>query len=112
MHHLRHILRYPLPRTPLLLTSVLLIALLFSTGCVVQSTSIPDLAQMSEEEQAELETTAASNGLTVEQALTLAKLEDRGPTPELTNDIWFNSEPLRLADLRGNVVIVEFWTYG
>ena len=46
-----------------------------------------------------------------QQAL-LAQLPSRGPAPELTNDTWFNSAPLRLADLRGKVVMVEFWTYG
>lgn len=50
--------------------------------------------------------------LTAAQAELLASLPNQGPAPELQNDIWFNSEPLRLADLRGNVVIVEFWTYG
>lgn len=32
--------------------------------------------------------------------------------PELTNEVWINSRPLRLADLRGKVVLLEFWTYG
>ena len=32
--------------------------------------------------------------------------------PEFTNDTWINSEPLRLNDLRGKVVLIEFWTYG
>ena len=42
-----------------------------------------------------------------------ASLPDLGPAPELTNDIWLNVEaPLRLADLRGSVVIVEMWTFG
>ena len=40
-------------------------------------------------------------------------LPDLGPAPELTNDIWLNVDsPLRIADLRGKVVIVEMWTFG
>ena len=41
-----------------------------------------------------------------------AILPDLGLAPELTNDIWLNVEsPLRLAGLRGKVVIVEMWTF-
>jgi thiol-disulfide isomerase/thioredoxin len=44
---------------------------------------------------------------------TSASLPDLGLAPELTNDIWLNVEsPLRIADLRGKVVIVEMWTFG
>ncbi len=50
--------------------------------------------------------------LTAEQEAILAGLKNQGAAPELTNDTWINSQPLQLADLRGNVVIVEFWTYG
>ena len=32
--------------------------------------------------------------------------------PELHNEVWLNSDPLKLADLRGQVTIVEFWTFG
>ena len=40
-------------------------------------------------------------------------LENLGPAPELTNEVWINTDqPLRLADLRGNVVLLEMWTYG
>jgi thiol-disulfide isomerase/thioredoxin len=40
-------------------------------------------------------------------------LPDLGIAPELTNDLWLNVDaPLRLADLRGKVVIVEMWTFG
>ena len=43
----------------------------------------------------------------------LASLPDLGPAPELMNDTWLNVDaPLRLADLRGKVVIVEMWTFG
>jgi len=43
----------------------------------------------------------------------LASLPDLGPAPELMNDTWLNvPAPLRLADLRGKVVIVEMWTFG
>lgn len=37
-----------------------------------------------------------------------------GPiAPELTGGgAWINSEPLKLAELKGKVVLVDFWTYG
>ena len=40
-------------------------------------------------------------------------LQSLGPAPELENEVWINTdEPLRLADLRGQVVLVDMWTYG
>ena len=42
-----------------------------------------------------------------------ASLPDLGPAPELTNTTWLNVDsPLRIADLRGKVVMVEMWTLG
>jgi hypothetical protein len=33
--------------------------------------------------------------------------------PEFTNvTAWLNSKPLKLADLKGQVVVVHFWTFG
>lgn len=43
----------------------------------------------------------------------ITSLPDLGVAPELTNDVWLNVDaPLRIADLRGKVVIVEMWTFG
>jgi hypothetical protein len=40
-------------------------------------------------------------------------LKSLGPAPELENEIWINTtETLRLGDLRGQVVLLEMWTYG
>lgn len=37
-----------------------------------------------------------------------------GPAPEITNEVWLNSDhPIRLSALRGEkAVLVEFWTFG
>ena len=32
--------------------------------------------------------------------------------PDLASGNWINSEPLKLKELRGRVVLVEFWTFG
>jgi thiol-disulfide isomerase/thioredoxin len=55
---------------------------------------------------------AAQGGPTPEQQALLAKLESWGTAPQPVDTVWFNAAPLHLADLRGQVVIVEFWTFG
>ncbi|MBN3804029.1 thioredoxin family protein [Paraburkholderia sp. Ac-20336] len=41
-----------------------------------------------------------------------APLENDPPAPEFTGITqWLNSEPLKLQQLRGKVVLVDFWTY-
>jgi hypothetical protein len=37
----------------------------------------------------------------------------RIPAPELAGiESWINSEPLKLNQLRGKVVVLHFWTFG
>ncbi len=62
-------------------------------------------------EQARFPTPTASPA-TLPTTTVAASLPNLGPAPELTNAVWLNSVPLRLADLRGSVVLVEFWTFG
>ncbi len=46
-------------------------------------------------------------------SLPRSSLSDLGPAPELTSDTWLNVDaPLRLADLRGKVVLLDMWTFG
>ncbi len=41
------------------------------------------------------------------------QLPDLGPAPELMNAVWLNVDaPLRLAELRGQVVLLEMWAFG
>jgi hypothetical protein len=41
----------------------------------------------------------------------VSPLQDR-PAPEFPDTTWINSSPLKLQELRGRVVLLEFWTYG
>jgi thiol-disulfide isomerase/thioredoxin len=34
------------------------------------------------------------------------------PAPDIASPTWLNSAPLRIGDLRGKAVLVEFWTFG
>lgn len=51
-------------------------------------------------------------GSTPGSAPALESSENAAPAPEFTGITeWINSEPLTLEDLRGKVVLVDFWTY-
>ena len=73
------------------ITAVLAVLLAFITACMPtgQSTSQP------------------------EPKRPFRTLPDLGEAPEIHNDIWINSDaPVTLADSRGKVVLLEFWTFG
>ncbi len=65
-----------------------------------------------EEEAMKQEANLTKTSPTEAQLKLLAGLENQGAPPELFNEVWLNSDPLKLADLHGKVVIVEFWTFG
>jgi thiol-disulfide isomerase/thioredoxin len=45
-------------------------------------------------------------------ALKLATAGVGAAAPEITTASWLNLEPKNIADLKGKVVLVEFWTFG
>ena len=49
--------------------------------------------------------------LTISANAFVSPLQDR-PASELADTTWINSAPLKLKELRGKVVLLEFWTYG
>ena len=56
---------------------------------------------------------AASSSSEPAPAMDKSSLPDLGPAPEFVNEVWLNTDqPLRLADLRGQVVLVDMWTFG
>ena len=89
---------------------------------VTEEPDMLDVAASPESETTPAEMTSETDTATVtevsmpkpseEQRQLLANLPVLGRPAELNNEVWFNSEPLKLADLQGNVVIVEFWTFG
>lgn len=45
----------------------------------------------------------------IEKALRSRDFVGRGTAPEFSKSEWIDQEPVKLADLRGNVVLLDFW---
>ena len=97
----------------------ILLVVLFMTmaGCSVgggarneaQSDSQIPIVNPPEEEP----TGEAAASIETPEARAAPALSNLGAAPELTNEVWINSdEALRLVDLRGKVVLLEMWTFG
>jgi len=56
--------------------------------------------------------TRVISGETMIPSRTLVKEVEAPAAPEIEGAPWVNSEPLTLKNLRGRVVVIEFWTYG
>jgi hypothetical protein len=57
-------------------------------------------------------TIAAEKGGSVRAVSATVRLRDEGRFPALTGATdWLNTPPLSAGDLRGKVVLIDFWTY-
>ena len=56
--------------------------------------------------------TAIALALTALTGLAAAQVPVGRAMPELAGGAWINSEPLTVPQLRGRVVLIDFWTYG
>src|SRR5438105_9735773 len=87
--------------------SVILIGLVltYSRPITVNSGSGSEGAPMkSDQNQAATQNPRRSNDPLVDN--------DYGPAPEFNNDTWLNTDkPLKIADQKGKVVLIEFWTF-
>ncbi len=96
---------------------ILLVLLVFLVGCSPGIVQVPtklggsaDFGPGSSLSSAPTQT--STSDLADESDPSLA-LPNFGLAPELTNDVWLNPDhPLRLAELRGEVILLEMWTFG
>ena len=91
----------------LVVSSLIFASVLLVAACSASQASEPIVngeSPMPDKKKQELSQPAVSDR---------ADLPDLGKAPELENEIWLNAEqPLRLADLSGNVVLLDMWTFG
>ena len=94
--------------------SVLVVAVLMIYGVdrdlrtrVPEYTKALQALEESATAQTELEDLVGTPGLAREE-----RLDDYGPAPDFAAvEEWVNSPPLTIAELRGKVVLLDFWTY-
>ncbi|MFN8494167.1 MAG: redoxin domain-containing protein [Caldilineaceae bacterium] len=104
-------------RLPTKLLALLLAVVAATASCTMPAPTTQPASHTSTQTMTQKSAQMAHNGmkgngaLTPEQTQLLASLPSQGAAPELNNQVWLNSKPLKLADLHGKVVMVEFWTF-
>lgn len=96
---------------------ILLVLVVFLIGCSAGVEQLP--IELGGTSTFDLESTSinsptqASGSEAEDESHPSPVLPNHGPAPELTNEVWLNTDhPLRLTDLRGKVVLLEMWTFG
>ncbi len=98
----------PLPPT----TSTIRVDDAKTTAAVAAATDLPDPTATPTLPPTATPTTAPPPTPTTQPRAKVVA-NDYGAAPEINTEVWLNTDqPLRLEDLRGQVVLVDFWTYG
>ena len=93
------------PATPTVATAVNVVAQIASSTPPPTVTELPPTV-------APTQTPPPSPTTAPTEDRNMSAYPDLGPAPELVNTVWLNTDqPLRIADLRGRVVLLEFWTF-
>ena len=96
---------------------ILLVLLVFLVACspgIEQASTEPGGTSTFDLESTSISSpTQANDSEAEDESHPSPELPNQGLAPELTNEVWLNTDhPLRLADLRGKVVLLEMWTFG
>ena len=96
---------------------ILLVLVVFLVGCSARVEQLPiesgGTSNFDPDSTSISSPTQASDSEAEDESHPSPVLPNQGPAPELTNEVWLNTDhPLRLADLRGKVVLLEMWTFG
>jgi hypothetical protein len=90
---------------------ILAISALLLVGCA--SAAVKSSAPESASSDPPLTTGSQADSGAIVPATQPPDLPNLGPAPELENEVWLNVDaPLRLANLRGQVVALDMWTFG
>jgi hypothetical protein len=92
---------------------ILLLMATFWGSCAAPIGSPPTPVGPARPTVAPIDTAQTATTPTLEVARYRSELPDLGEAPELNNEVWLNTDrPVRLADVRGKVVVLDMWTFG